>query len=39
MHLILVDAGRSRLLAREDFRNSLKMYKMRRLHEHLPGLS
>jgi len=27
MHLILVDAGRSRLLGREDFRNSLKCIK------------
>ncbi len=36
MHLIIVDNGRSAQLGRNDFRNSLKMYSLRRMYEYLP---
>ena len=38
-HLVIVDNGRSRILADPEMREALTCLRLRRLHERLPGLS
>ena len=38
MHIILTDNGRSERLGMEDFRYSLEMHPLRRMHQYLPGV-
>jgi len=36
MHIVIVDNGRSRILAREEYRNSLKCIRCAACMKHLP---